>query len=404
MAMIFGRRKARDKPTNQVSNAPQFLFGKSSSGAYVTPKTAIQMPIVYACVRVISETIASLPFCVYKESGDGVEKAHEHPLYNVLHNEPNPEMSSFTWRETVMSHLLLWGNSYNQIIRNGRGDVTGLYPLNPEFMEVDRANDNSLFYTYTKTDGTKRILGTHDVLHIPALGFDGIIGYSPIALEKKAIGLGVAAEEYGSRVFENNAVPAGILTHPGVVKDASRIRDNWHSNYGGSRNAGKVAVLEEGMKFEAISMPNSEAQFLETRKFQVAEICRIFRMPPHMVGDLENATYSNIENQSINFGVHTIRPWCVRIEQAMNRSLFKESEKSKYYVSLNMDGLMRGSYKERMEGYAIARQNGWMSTNDIRSLENMNPVPADEGGDAYLVNGTMIPITTAMNKTNEGDA
>ena len=186
-----------------------------------------------------------------------------------------------------------------------------------------------------------------------------------------------------------------MLTHPNTVKDPKRLRESWNAAYGGSGNSGKVAVLEEAMTFTPISMPNNEAQFLETRKFQVAEICRIYRVPPHLVGDLEHATFSNIEHQGISFAVHTIRPWLVRIEQAINRALFSEKEKGRYYVQFNMDGLMRGDYKSRMEGYAIARQNGWMSANDIRELENLNPLPEEEGGNAYLINGNMIPINLA---------
>ena len=388
--------RARDKPTNAVSAAPTFYFGSSGSGKSVTAKTAIQVSTVYACIRVIAETIASLPLHVYEVTGQGSVKATEHPLYRLLHDEPNSEMTSFIWRETMLTHLLLHGNSYSQIVRNGRGHILGLYPLLPDRMQVDRDSSGTLTYTYTTTEGRTVKLDPGDVLHIPGLGFDGVLGYSPIALEKNAIGLGIAAEEYGSKFFAHGANPSGVLTHPNTVKDPSKLRESWNNAYGGSANSGKVAILEEGMKFERISLPNNEAQFLETRKFQVAEICRIFRVPPHLVADLEHATFSNIEHQSISFAVHTIRPWLVRIEQALARQLFSEKEKGHFYAQFNMDGLMRGDYKSRMEGYAIARQNGWMSANDIRELENLNPIADVEGGNAYLVNGNMIPITAAM--------
>ena len=388
--------RARDKPTNAVSAAPTFYFGSSGSGKSVTAKTAIQVSTVYACIRVIAETIASLPLHVYEVTEQGSVKATEHPLYRLLHDEPNSEMTSFIWRETMLTHLLLHGNSYSQIVRNGRGHILGLYPLLPDRMQVDRDSSGTLTYTYTTTEGRTVKLDPGDVLHIPGLGFDGVLGYSPIALEKNAIGLGIAAEEYGSKFFAHGANPSGVLTHPNTVKDPSKLRESWNNAYGGSANSGKVAILEEGMKFERISLPNNEAQFLETRKFQVAEICRIFRVPPHLVADLEHATFSNIEHQSISFAVHTIRPWLVRIEQALARQLFSEKEKGHFYAQFNMDGLMRGDYKSRMEGYAIARQNGWMSANDIRELENLNPIADVEGGNAYLVNGNMIPITAAM--------
>ena len=352
----------------------------------------ISLSIVHACVRVIAETIASLPLHVYEATDTGSRKAPEHPLYRLLHDEPNAEMTSFVWRETMLSHLLLWGNAYCQIIRTGRNKIDSIYPLIPDQMEVDRDSKGNLTYTYTTSEGKTYALKPEDVLHIPGLGFDGVVGYSPIALEKSAIGLGIAAEEYGSKFFSNGARPSGILVHPNTVKDPSALRASWNAAFTGSANAGKVAVLEENMHFEPLTMPNNEAQFLETRKFQVNEICRIFRVPPHMIGDLDRATFSNIEHQSISFAVHTIRPWLVRIEQAMNRALFPDNEKGRFYVQFNLDGLMRGDYKSRMEGYAIARQNGWMSANEIRELENLNPLSDEDGGNVYLVNGYMIPI------------
>ena len=288
--------RARDKPQNAVSAAPSFYFGMSGSGKSVSPTSAIQVSAVYACVRVIAETIASLPFHVYEATDEGSRKAVEHPLYRLLHDEPNLEMTSFIWRETMLTHLLLYGNSYCQIIRTGRSKINSLYPLLPDHMEVDRDSKGNLTYTYTTSDGKTWALDPTEVLHVPGLGFDGIVGYSPIALEKSAIGLGIAAEEYGSKFFSNGARPSGILTHPNTVKDPAALRASWNAAYGGSGNASRVAVLEEGMSFVPLSLPNNEAQFLETRKFQVSEICRIFRVPPHMIGDLDRATFSNIES------------------------------------------------------------------------------------------------------------
>lgn len=265
----------------------------------------------------------------------------------------------------------------------------------PDHMIVDRDAAGNLTYEYTTTEGRTVRLSPDDVLHIPGLGFDGIMGYSPIALERNAIGLGLAAEEYGGKFFANGARPSGVLTHPNTVKDPKRLRESWQAAYGGSANANKVCILEEGMTYAPISIPNSEAQFLETRKFQVEEICRIFRVPPHLVCNLDRATFSNIEHSSIDFAVHTIRPWLVRIEQAANRALFSDQEKGRFYVQFNIDGLMRGDYKSRMEGYAIGRQNGWLSANDIRELENLNPLSDEDGGNAYLCNGNMIPCALA---------
>jgi len=395
--------KSRDRPEDKyVSSAMEFYFGNSNAGENVSVHRAMQLSAVYACVKIISETVASLPLSVYEYTDNGSKRADKHPLQRILHDYPNAEMTSFVWRESMMTHMLLWGNSYNQRVYNRRGQIVGLYPLLPDRMEVERDDKtNRLVYKYTNTEGRQIILSPDDVMHIPALGFDGIKGYSPIAMERNAIGYALAMDVYGSKFYQNGARPSGILTHPNTVKDPKKLRDAWNSAYGGSANNGKVAILEEGMTYHSISVPNNEAQFLETRKFQVDEICRIFGVPPHLIGDLEHATFSNIEHQNISFGQHTIRPWLVRIEQAMNKVLFTEAEQGKYFVQFNMDGLMRGDYASRMQGYATARQNGWMSANDIRALENLNPIPAEEGGDVYLFNGNMMPLASSLLKLQE---
>jgi len=234
-----------------------------------------------------------------------------------------------------------------------------------------------------------------DVLHIPGLGFDGLVGYSPIAMAKNAIGMAIACEEYGAKFFANGAAPSGVLEHPGTIKDPTRVREAWQSQFGGSGNSGKVAVLEEGMKYTPISISPDQAQFLETRKFQINEIARIFRVPPHMVGDLEKSSFSNIEQQSLEFVKYTLDPWVIRWEQSIARALFSTEEKKEYFVKFNLEGLLRGDYVSRMNGYSIARQNGWMSANDIRELENLDRIPAEDGGDLYLINGNMLPLGNA---------
>ena len=387
--------KTRASPKNSLfRNSNSFFFGTSSSGKAVNEKTALQTTAVYACVRILAETIASLPFHTYRYTLNGKEKAIEHPIYYLLHSEPNPEMTSFVFRETLMSHLLLWGNAYAQIIRDGRGRVLGLYPLLPNRMSVNRNNQGELVYQYEK-DGQTYFLRSYEVLHIPGLGFDGLIGYSPIAMAKNAIGMAIATEEYGAKFFANGANPGGVLEHPGVVKDPARIRESWNAVYQGSSNAHRVAVLEEGMKFQSIGIPPEQAQFLETRKFQINEIARIFRIPPHMIGDLEKSSFSNIEQQSLEFVMYTLDPWVVRWEQAIQRALFTENEKRQYFVKFNVDGLLRGDYQSRMNGYAVGRQNGWLSANDIRELENLNRIPEDLGGDLYLINGNMTKLADA---------
>ena len=395
---------SRDKPENRTAgSAFSFFLGGTTSGKRVTERSAMQMTAVYSCVRILSEAIASLPLHLYSQTDTGgKEKATEHPLYFLLHDEPNPEMTSFVFRETLMTHLLLWGNAYAQIIRNGRGEVIGLYPLMPNRMNVDRDEKGQLFYEYmvgsddapTMKQGTVR-LSPSDVLHIPGLGFDGLVGYSPIAMAKNAIGLAIATEEYGSRFFQNGAAPGGVLEHPGTLKDPAKIRESWNQTFSGSQNAGKVAVLEEGMHYTPISISPEQAQFLETRKFQINEIARIFRVPPHMVGDLEKSSFSNIEQQSLEFVKYTLDPWVSRWEQSMVRSLLTPEEKKQYFVKFNLDGLLRGDYQSRMNGYAIGRQNGWMSANDIRSLENLDLIPEEKGGDLYLINGNMTKLEDA---------
>ena len=395
---------SRDKPQNRtVGSNYAFFFGGTTSGKAVTERSAMQMTAVYSCVRILAEAIAGLPLHLYRYTPDGSKvKAVDHPLYLLLHDEPNPEMSSFVFRETLMTHLLLWGNAYAQIIRNGKGEVIALYPLMPNRMSVDRDEHGQLYYTYTRASDEAKtmtdmtvLLPPSDVLHIPGLGFDGLVGYSPIAMAKNAIGLAIATEEYGAKFFANGAAPSGVLEHPGTIKDPSRVREAWMSQFGGSANSGKVAVLEEGMKYTPISISPEQAQFLETRKFQINEIARIFRIPPHMVGDLEKSSFSNIEQQSLEFVKYTLDPWVIRWEQSIQRALLRPEEKKRYFAKFNVEGLLRGDYQSRMNGYAVARQNGWMSANDIRELENLDRIPAEAGGDLYLVNGNMLPMQRA---------
>lgn len=404
--------QSRDGPKNSLfGNSYSFFFGGTTSGKTVNERTAMQTTAVYACVRILAEAVASLPLHTYKYTKEGKEKVINHPIYYLLHDEPNPEMTSFVFRETLMSHLLLWGNAYAQIIRDGRGQVIGLYPLLPNKMAIDRTSSGEIFYIYTKDAGENPnmqgygqvYLRKEEVLHIPGLGFDGLIGYSPIAMAKNAIGMAIATEEYGATFFSNGANPGGVLEHPGIVKDPKRVRDSWNAVYQGSSNAHRIAVLEEGMKFNSIGIPPEQAQFLETRKFQINEIARIFRIPPHMIGDLEKSSFSNIEQQSLEFVKYTLDPWVIRWEQAMQKALLSPTEKKDYFIKFNVDGLLRGDYASRMNGYAVGRQNGWLSANDVRELENLNRIPAELGGDLYLINGNMTKLEDAgafANKTN----
>ena len=408
----MGFSKPRDAPgenlpevTDSVRDSGQvFSFGTANSGEKVDEQSAMQISTVYACVRLLAETVAALPLHLYRytDGGKGKESAFDHPLYRILYRQPNDEMSSFIWRETMMTHLLLWGNAYSQIIRDGRNNVLGLYPLLPENVEVDRDEQGQLYYIYHAY--TDEVPGEQnqdiyfrkdEILHIPGLGFNGLVGFSPIAMMKNSLGTTLAVEKYGASFFKNGAQPSGVLEHPGVLKDPQKIRDNWTAVYGGANNAHRVAVLEEGMAYKAISLPPEDSQFLSTRQFGVEEICRIFRVPPHMVQSLEHATFSNIEHQSSDFVVHTLTPWLVRFEQAIIKDLLLEEEQDVLFPKFNVDGLLRGDYQSRMNGYATGISNGFLSPNDIHRLENMDLIPAEEGGDDYYLNGGYVKLRDA---------
>ncbi|MBO5449802.1 MAG: phage portal protein [Ruminococcus sp.] len=397
--------RSRDRPKDETEGSRfRPFFGASTSNKRVSEKTAMQLTAVYACIKVLSESVAQLPLHLYintDEKGKRL-KATEHPLYFLLHDEPNPEMSSFVFREVMMTHLLVWGNAYAQIIRNGKNEVTALYPLMADRITVSRNDKGLIEYQYTtsniesgKGGGKTVTLPADQVFHLPAMGFDGLVGYSPLAMAKNAVGTAIACEEYGSKFFTNAAAPSGVLEHPGTLKNPDKLRESWNALYRGSANSSKVAVLEEGMTYKPISITPEQVQFLETRKFQTGEIARIYRVPGHMIGDLEWTTYANIEQQSLEFVKYTLDPWLVRWEQEIKRKLLTGDEKKNYYAKFNVDGLLRGDYASRMQGYALGRQNGWYSANDIRNYENMELIPEEEGGDLYLINGNMTKIKDA---------
>lgn len=399
----FGKNRDGPKETrNQSQQMKDFIkgvdvdnqLGNCNSGVRVDEESSMRTSAVYACVKILAETVASLPLHLYKKGTNGKnEFADQHPLFSCLYETPNDEMTSFEFREIMMTSLLLYGNAYARIIRK-QGHVTELWYLKPQYMTVERDTiTGKIKYTYSDDITNKTyVYKPNQIFHIKGLSIDGVKGLSPIAQAREAVGLSLATEEYGAKFFGNGARPGGVLEHPGILKDPEKLRESWNQVYQGTRNSHKVADLEEGMKYHSIGIAPEDAQFLETRKYQVNEICRIFRVPPHLVGDLERATFSNIEHQSIEFVQHTIRPWIVRWEQAIARALLSAEERTIYFARFNVDGLLRGDYKSRMEGYAVGRQNGWLSTNDIRKLEDLPLVATELGGDDYLVNGNMIPI------------
>jgi HK97 family phage portal protein len=344
---------------------------------------------VWACVRVLSETVASLPLITYRQTADGGrERATNAPIYNILHRRPNPELTAFEMEELLTSHCATWGNGYAYLELANNGQVREMWPLRPDRMTVKRGTDGALVYVYQLPGGGDRILQAWQVHHRRGLSSDGIVGYSPVRVAMLAIALSMATEEFGARFFSQGARPGYFLSYPGVLKDDAFNRlDKRFNRQGGLSNAHRVQILEEGMKAETVGIPPDEAQFLQTRIFQAQEIARIFRMPPHKIGLLENATFSNIEHQAIEFVTDTIRPWVRRSEAAIWRDLLTESEKQTLYVEYLLEGILRGDTISRYQSYAIGRQWGWLSVNDIRRMENQDPVT---GGDVYLQPMNMV--------------
>lgn len=387
----------REKRYNVSQEPPgwieQWAGATSLAGVNVSEESALKFSAVWACVRILSESVAGLPLIVYRRLGDGgKERAPEHSLYSPLHDAPNGEMTSFQWREVSQAHLSTWGNAYSQIVRDRGGRVRELWPLRPDCMSVDREN-GQLVYTYRQGSSTTR-LSAQDVLHIPGLGFDGINGYSVIGMARQAIAVGMAADQFGGRFFENDATPGGILEHPAKLSQQAhdRLRASWDEQHRGVGNSRKVAILEEGLKYTSIGLPPEDAQFLQTKTFQIREIARMYRIPPHMLADLERASFSNIEHQALEFVIHTLRPWLVRWEQQIWLKLFTPAERHSYFAEFLVDGLLRGDIMSRYQAYAVGRQNGWLSANDVRRVENMNPI---DGGDEYLVPLNMVPAGSA---------
>lgn len=388
--ILGGERRAIEYDPNIWGSRPN-----THSGVEVTVTTAMQTSAVFGCVRILSESLAQLPLILYERKGNAKERAVNHPLYWLLHDQPNPELTSFEVREIATAHVALWGNSYSYIERDGNGRVLSIWPLRPDKMRIKRRPSGDLVYLYTMPQtGQVKPWDKYNILHIRGLGFDGFMGFSVLEMARNAIGTALAAEEYGARFYANGARPGGYLTFPGVLDDDQykRLSQSWAATSGGLSNAHKVAILEEGLTYHDIGIPQKDAQFLETRKFQIAEIARFYRVPPHMLADLERATFSNIEQQSIEFVTHTLGPWLTRWEQALKRDLLSTPEKTRYYLEFLTAALLRGDITSRYEAYAKGRQNGWLSANDIRAAENMNPV---EGGDVYLVPLNMIPAEQA---------
>ena len=381
----------------------RILTGASLTGHTVDEEKAMRFSAVYSCVRVLSESVAQLPLKIYRRKGDGRQEAADHYLYPLLHSAPNPRQTAFSFWEAVTASLALWGNAYALIDLDNAGRVAALWFLDPStVMPRKDIATGKLVYDVKLTDGTNKTLMWDELFHIPGLGFDGLRGHSVVKVVAEAIGQGIAASEYAGRFFDNDATPRGVLETDAFFKDPSaveRLRKSWNDLYQGTDNAHRVAILENGLKFKPLTINPEDAQLLETRKFNRSEIAGIFRVPLHMIGDLDKATFSNIEHQSIDFVKFSLSPWLKRIEQAISLQLFSPGERKRYFAEFKPEGMLKGDVKSRYEAYEVAIRSGWMSINEVRGLENLNPV---EGGDEHYLQMQMIPISQAGKEAEYG--
>lgn len=372
VANLFSDKRANYSDIYQLLSAGHATY----AGPSVNEDSAMRSSAVYGCIRIISESMASLPLVLYRQQGRNKEHATNHPLYPVLHNLANPEMTAFEWRELALAHTLLRGNSWSEKVMNQRGQTVGLIPLNPTKMEGWTRQNGKLFWLYRNPDNELQPLNSDIIHHIKGFG-DGVMGYSPIMqVARQAVGLSLAAEEFGARFYGNGANLGTMLKVPGKLSPQAyeRLKASFASESQGLSNAHRTKILEEGMDVAKIGIPPNEAQFLETRKFQVTEIARIYRVPPHMLADLDRATFSNIEHQSQSFVSMTLMPWFVRHEQAIYRDLLLPGERSTYFPKYIAAGLLRGDTATRYGAYTTAISTGFMTRNEARELEDLNPL------------------------------
>ena len=390
---IFRRTKPAEEVRHTFKSPDKFSFlgSPASSGMEVSETSALGLTAVYSCVRIISESLAALPLITYRETEDGRRQATDLPIYSILRDQADPNLTSFMMIETIVSHACTYGNGYAYISRNNAGQVTGLTPLDPRYIDVKMTESGRVAYEIT--GGTVQgALTSEEVLHIRALGQVGLVGYSPIGLARETIGLGLAAEKYGAAYFGNSGTPSGILSVPGKMSDEAfqNLRRSWEKIHKGSGNSARVALLEAGIDFKPISITPNDAQFLETRRFQVAEIARIFRVPPSMLADLENAgSYGSIGELNRAFVVHTLTPWARRIESEIKSKLLPSA--GGVYAEFSFDHLLRGDLETRFKAYQTGRQAGFLSANDIRAIEHLDPL--GDIGDRYLTPLNMEALT-----------
>jgi HK97 family phage portal protein len=396
MGYLASKLEVRNIPSViDIDNWMEIGWGMTTkTGVMINEQNALKYSAVWACVRVLSETIGHLPLNIYQAVSGGCAAAPDHPLQEILHTSPNPEMTAFTWRETMMSHLALWGNCYSFIDWGLDGQVKALWPLPPNRMKVKRFN-NQIIYLLRLKDGNELTFQAWQIFHVVGLGFDGTKGYSVIAMARESVGLGQAYEEFGAALFGNGLHPGVVVTHPSKLTEQGHknLKEDLQDKYAGLGKAHKLMLLEEGMTIAHTQVPPNDAQFLESKQFQVREICRWYRMQPHKIGDLSDATFSNIEQQSIEHVTDTILPWVIRWEQQITWKLMLPQERKKYFANFALDAIIRGDTTSRYAAYAVARQWGWMSADDVRRKENMNPLPNGQG-QMYMVPLNMVPANS----------
>jgi len=372
----------------------RFFGSDSLSGELVNEYTALNYSAVYNAVSLISGTVATLPLRLNRKQGSKTIIADNKSLHRVLHDQANQYMTATAFREVMMSHVLLWGNAYAEIIRNRMGDVLALWPITPDRVTIKMEN-SVLFYEVRVNTETIR-LPRENVLHIAGLGFDGIQGYSVIAMARKSIGLGMAMETFGSTYFGNGTHPGMIVEHPGQLSPQAHtnLKNSLTETYSGLGKAHRLMLLDEGMKAQKITINPEDSQFLESRQFQIPEIARWFNLPPHKLKDLTKSSFSNIESEQISFVTDSILPWLVRLEQTFNMQLLTESEKTreKLYFKHVVEGLLRGDSASRAAFYAALFNIGVLSINEIREREDFDPI---EGGDEHFVQLNMTTLKNA---------
>jgi HK97 family phage portal protein len=365
---------------------------RNPSGIRVDPDTALQSTVVLACARVLAESVAGLPLHLLRRLADGgKEIAREHPLYGILHDAPNPWQTSFEWREQAMLHLCLHGNAYSEIRSGAAGAVTELWPLHPSRMRVEQIENGRLRYKYREENGAETAYTQDQIMHLRWLSDDGIHGMVPVELARDAIGLARACEIHGASFFGNGARPGVVLSTDNTIsaEAAEQLRNNWERMHRGAANSSRTAVLTAGLKPVELGGNNQEAQFLEARRFQVEEVCRLYRVPPHLVGDLTRSSFSNIEQQSIDFVQHTLLPWLRRFETSIVRDLVSDPQ---YFAEFDTRGLLRGDAAARASYYQTLWNLGVASINEIRRWENLDPV---DGGDTRFVQLNMQTLDSA---------